>query len=134
MIAEKQRDLLMALIDGEASETQRSNLEQQMNESAELKAEYQRLSKLSDILSTAHLPNPRQEVWPAYYRGVCRKMETGARWVYWAAGAFALAAVGTLLITGNPKNLLATALGALALLAGAGVLWMSYYCNCSKKG
>ncbi len=135
VIAENKCSLLMALADNELPDGERQTIESQLSQDPELRSEFEKFQRLNSLLLRTPpfpTPNPRPEQWNAYYRGVCRKMESRASWVYWVGSAMASALAGSLLIGSFPNNALAVGLGISCLVAGGGLLWMSYYCNCGK--
>jgi anti-sigma factor RsiW len=133
VIAEKNREQLMAFCDGELPDTERKTFESFLKQSPELQTELHRQQRLSRLLqASSPYPSPKSDIWSSYYRGVCRKMETRASWAYWGAAALTSAVAGSLLIFSFPQSMLAVGVGTLCLLGGCGLLWMSYYCNCGK--
>ena len=123
----------MAFVDNELPESEREIFESDLRQSPELRDECERMRALSSLLSCPLYPQPRSDAFNNYYRGVCRKMESGAGWGYWAAAALASTAAGSLMIFSLGHNPLAVATGVLCLAGGMGLLWKSYYCNCGKR-
>ena len=123
----------MAFVDNELPESEQDSIKSDLERSPELRAECDRMRALASLLSCPPYPQPRPDIWNNYYRGVCRKMESGAGWGYWAAAALASTAAGSLMIFSLGRNPLAMATGVLCLAGGMALLWMSYYCNCGKR-
>jgi anti-sigma factor RsiW len=120
----------MSLLDGELPDAERRVLEVHLHECPECHTEYSRFEKLALLTGKVSLPSPGGAVWQNYYRGVCGKMERRARWAYWLTGGAVLVCAANLLFFSAPASALTIGVGAVALIAGVGMLWMTYYCNC----
>lgn len=125
---------MMAVLDDEATDAERQEFDLHLAQCWHCNEEfndYQQFHQLIQIPTAAALP--ADFTWDTYYRGVCRKMESRGSWIAWSLVSLLLVTVGSLMILGFPRNLMATAVGLIALLAGAGLILTSYLCNCPPK-
>jgi anti-sigma factor RsiW len=86
--------LMMAVLDGEASEAERHELETLVASDAALQAEWARLRRVQEVMATMTLQRPGEEVWEGYWQSVYRRAERGVAWVLISLGSAALLAWG----------------------------------------
>jgi anti-sigma factor RsiW len=133
VVCEQYRDGLMALVDGELPEEERNGIESHVRTCPHCHHEYERFEQLNHLTHRCSFSTPPEIPWQDYYRGVCRKMESRASWVYWSAASLALVFSGSLMFLGFSHNMLAVLLGMTAIGFGAALLWLSYFCSCSRR-
>lgn len=123
---------MMALLDGELPESERTCVESHLQTCPQCQADYERFEQLS-FLTTLSPPSPPSDFdWQYYYRGVCRKLETRASWTSWSFASLLLVSTGTLLFFTSPDCPLALTLGVLAMVCGGSLMGVSYFCNCGS--
>lgn len=83
--------LMMAALDGEATPSERQELDALLAGSPELAAEWQRFGRLKEVTSGMRLQNPPEEVWDRYWTTAYRRAERGLGWLLLVAGALVLA-------------------------------------------
>lgn len=127
--AERTRDLLTAVLDGEAGEEEVRELEERMRDDPELERELREMQRIKEVTMNVRLKQPPVELWSSYWEGVYRRLERGLGWLLVSTGAAVLLISGV--ITGLRAVLADTELawwlkGAiLAIAAGALVLLIS---------
>lgn len=91
---ERAHALMMAVLDGEATEHEGLELEALLARDAELRAEWTRLGRLKEVMATMTLRQPGEELWERYWVSVYRRAERGVAWVLVSLGSAALLAWG----------------------------------------
>ncbi len=86
--------LMMAVLDGEASDGERRELETRVSRDAELQAEWTRFARLKEVMATMTLRQPGEELWERYWASVYRRAERGVAWVLLSLGSAVLLAWG----------------------------------------
>ena len=133
VVCEQYQLSIMALLDGEVTETEKLQIEDHLHECISCYTEYTNQRDIHELTTSAVLAAlPGDYSWDDYYPGVCNKMEHGASWAAWSVVSLLLLLAGYLMIFGFRENALAMFVGAIALAAGAGLMFVSYFCNCSK--
>ncbi len=123
----------MAFLDGEVTEFEREQIENHITRCTHCHNEYESFLQIHELtcLAAAHAL-PDNFSWDNYYPGVCRKMAGGATWTAWSAVSIMLVIAGSLMIFGLPGSALGMITGSIAFATGAGLLFLSYFCNCSR--
>lgn len=130
MICEGYREGLMALLDGELTESERPRIEDHLCHCPECHDEYQRYEKLLRLTRNFHYPEiPRELRRRHYWGGICRRLRSRNMWACWIAAACGLIIAGNLMIFGFPPLTLAPIIGAAACFAGTFLMWLSYFCS-----
>lgn len=91
---ERKRELLAGYVDGELSESERSEFEQRLADSAELRAELEEFKHLKEVTSMARYADLPSEVWESYWESVYKKVERGLGWIFFSVGAILLLGYG----------------------------------------
>lgn len=91
---ERVRRLMMAVLDEEATQAERAELEAALASEPALRAEWQRLRRVKEVTSTMKPKEPPREVWETYWTGVYRRLERGLAWILISIGAMALISYG----------------------------------------
>ena len=79
-------ELMMAVLDGEASEQQRLEFDALLARQPGLAAEWQRLQRVKEVTATLTIMEPPEEAWDRYRRTVSHRAERGVAWVLIAVG------------------------------------------------
>jgi anti-sigma factor RsiW len=123
------RALMMAALDGEATEEDRAELESQLAQQPALRQEFASLSRAREVTAAMTLRQPPQEVWDSYWTSVYRRAERGVAWVLVSLGAIVLLvwgawqAIQDLLPPSDRPGPVRVAV--LALIAGGAILLVS---------
>ena len=126
---ERARELLMRALDDELVAADREELERRLSEEAELRAEWERLSRLKEVTGNMMLRKPPEEMWDGYWNSVYSRLERGVAWILVSIGAIVVGSYG---VWYGVKDLMAdTELpflvkgGILALIVGLVILLVS---------
>lgn len=124
---ERARQLMMRVMDGEASAEEHTELERLLHGDIELRVEWDRLTRVKEATSAMALRKPPDEVWSDYWSSVYSRLERGLGWILLSLGAIVLFSYGayeavTQLIADAAMPwfikaaILAAAIGAVVLL------------------
>ncbi len=91
---EHARQLMMAAIDGELREDERSELANYVRKYPELEEEFNVFKNIKEIAMNANYTPPPDSVWDKYWLGVYNKMERGIGWILLSIGAVVLLLYG----------------------------------------
>ncbi len=86
--------LMMAVLDGEASDTEREKLERLLAEDPALQSEYEDLAGVKELTMNHPPKDPGHALWQNYWGGVYRRLERGLGWILLSAGAIPLLMYG----------------------------------------
>lgn len=87
-------ELMMAVLDGEASDTERETLERLLADEPALQSEYDELAKVKELTMNHTPKDPGDALWQSYWSGVYRKAERSLGWILLSAGAIPLLMYG----------------------------------------
>ncbi|MFO7588695.1 MAG: hypothetical protein R6X22_11555 [Gemmatimonadota bacterium] len=118
---DRARELLMRALDGEMTEIEREELEALLAADPELRAERDRLARLTEVTAEMKLSNPPEEIWDGYWNSVYSRVERGIGWILVSLGAIV---VGGWAVWEGTKDLLADP--ALPGLVKAGILALGF--------
>ena len=119
------RRLMMAVLDGEATESESRELEERLEADPALRAEWERMNRLEEVTAMVRRRTPPDEVWDTYWDGVYRRLERGIGWILVSLGAVV---AGTWALWGAVEGILAdtelpvVVKGALLALVAGGLL------------
>ncbi len=127
---ERVRRLMMAALDDELDAAdEREELEDHLGSDAALRAEWNRLRRLKEVMVEMRVRQPPREVWDTYWTGVYRRMERGLAWILISIGAAVLLGYGIWQAIESVLRDAAIPLvvkgGILALIVGALILLIS---------
>lgn len=91
---ERIEKLMMAALDGELDASGRAELERALAEDAELRAEWERLGRVTEVTRAMRYVEPPNEVWDAFWASAYNRVERGLGWILVLAGATVLAGWG----------------------------------------
>ncbi len=94
MKCEEIRPLLMAYLDGEIEEEERLEVEKHLSECENCRREYKSFVRLKEVTDNMRFADLSDELWAGYWKGVYRRIERGAGWVFLSIGAIILLAFG----------------------------------------
>lgn len=120
----------MALLDGELCGQDRQKVQQHVEACAECQSEIRRFEKLSSLAHQIKFREPHELATRKYWCGVCRKINGHSRLPYIVFGALGLMLIGNLMLFQFHGSMLAAGVAGTSLLAGLGLLCMSYFCHC----
>lgn len=131
-MCQQYREKVMLLVDNELPDSEKADIEQHLRLCPECLKQFQDFRNLS--ITCGHLAHGADAGinWTNYYDAVCRKMHQRTNYRNWALASFTLVLAGNLMFYGFPGSVPGIALGTGAIIAGIGMLWMSYFCNCRK--
>ncbi len=122
-------ELLMLVLDGEASEKEKELLQQLLEEDPELRAEWESQCKSKVATSEYQIRKPPDELWEEYMNSVYRRVERGIGWILLSLGAVVLISYGlwqgVMELVGDVTVPWYVKGGVLALLVGFVVLIVS---------
>lgn len=93
---ERAQQLMMGALDGELSDTERSELNRLLDADPKLREEWQRLQNVKEVTSTMALRSPPEEVWDHYWTSVYSRFERRVGWILLSLGAIVLLSYGLL--------------------------------------
>lgn len=94
MKCEEIRPLLMAYLDGEIEEEERLEVEKHLSECETCRKEYRSFVKLKEVADNMRFADLSDELWAGYWKGIYRRIERGAGWVFFSIGAIILLVFG----------------------------------------
>lgn len=86
--------LMMAVLDGEASDIEREKLERLLTDDPALQSEYDELAGVKELTMNHQPKDPGNALWQSYWGGVYRRLERGLGWILLSAGAIPLLMYG----------------------------------------
>ena len=89
---ERARTLMMAALDDEISDAERSELKTLIAAAPDLDAEWRRLARVKEVTSGLTLRPLPEELWDRYWASVYARVERGLAWILVSAGAIVLTA------------------------------------------
>jgi len=124
------QELLAGYVDGELSQEQRTEFEEALATSAELREELEEFRRLKEVTGMVQYADLPDEVWESYWQNLYRKTERGIGWILLSLGAivmlcFGLYEVFSTLYT-DPEAPLWLKIGLSALGVGSAFLLVSY--------
>ena len=96
---ERARHLMMARLDGELSDAERSELESLLARDEELRGEWERLGALKEVTGTMQYREPSAETWETYWVSIYNRLERGVGWALLSLGVAVLVGYGTWHVT-----------------------------------
>lgn len=124
------RELLAGYVDGELPDKQRKELEEELKNNAELRAELEEFMSLKEITGIVKYADLPDEVWENYWQNLYRKLERGVGWIFMSFGAIVLICYGMFeLFKGlytDPEVPLLVSISASVLTIGAVILLVSF--------
>jgi ferric-dicitrate binding protein FerR (iron transport regulator) len=118
---DRARELLMRALDGEMTEIEREELEALLAADPELRAERDRLARLTEVTAEMKPRNPPEEIWDGYWNSVYSRVERGIGWILVSLGAIV---VGGWAVWEGTKDLLVDP--TLPGLVKAGILALGF--------
>lgn len=94
MDCEEIQKLMMAYLDGEISEEQKNLVEKHLATCEKCKAEFDSFTQLKEVTDKVKLADLKEDIWAGYWKGVYRRIERGAGWIFLSIGAIVLLALG----------------------------------------
>jgi predicted anti-sigma-YlaC factor YlaD len=94
MQCEEIRPLLMAYLDGEIEEKDKSEVEKHLSGCKNCRQEYQSFAKLKEVTNSMRFADLSDQLWAGYWKGIYRRIERGAGWIFFSIGAIILLAFG----------------------------------------
>ncbi|MGB7061958.1 MAG: zf-HC2 domain-containing protein [Candidatus Zixiibacteriota bacterium] len=85
---------LMSYLDGEIEPEKRSEIERHLTECPNCREEYQAFVKLKQETDKMRLADLSDELWRSYWKGIYRRVERGAGWIFLSIGAIILLSFG----------------------------------------
>ena len=89
---ERARTLMMAALDDEISDAERSELKTLIAAAPDLDAEWRRLARVKEVTGGLTLQPLPEEMWDRYWASVYVRVERGLAWILVSAGAIVLTA------------------------------------------
>jgi len=86
--------LMMAVLDGEATAEERSELDGLLAADAELRAEWGRMGRVKEVTGSMSFREPPPEVWGQYWVSVYNRLERGVGWILVSIGTVVLVGYG----------------------------------------
>ena len=126
---DRTRELMMAALDGELQAGEDRELQQLLEQNAELREEYRRMKTVKDVTGSLTFREPPEEVWEMFWVRAYNRVERGIGWVLFSLGAIALLGFGAWHLVGelfsDPEVPVVVRWGVLSLLLGTVVLGVS---------
>lgn len=94
MKCEEIKPLMMAYLDGEIEEEKKREIEKHVSECESCRREYQSFAKLKEVTDRMKFADLSDELWAGYWKGIYRRIERGAGWIFLSIGAIVLLAFG----------------------------------------
>lgn len=85
---------LMAYIDGEVDAQKKSEIEKHLSGCEKCMKEYRSFLKLKEVTDKMKFADLSDELWAGYWKGIYRRVERGAGWIFLSIGAIILLAFG----------------------------------------
>jgi hypothetical protein len=126
---ERARQLMMAAVDGEIGDSERTELEAYLQKYPDTYEEFYQFKHMQEITMNMKYTSPPESVWDKYWLGVYNRIERGIGWILLSIGATVLLIYGFYSIV---ESILADAeialwlkLAIFSAVAGAIVLLVS---------
>ena len=84
---DRARELLMRALDGEITDAERAELETLLAADLDLRAEWERLTRVKEVTMGMKPRNPPEELWDGYWNSVYSRVERGIGWILVSLGA-----------------------------------------------
>ena len=94
MNCEEIQKLMMGYLDGELSAEQKRLVEKHLAECRKCRGEFDSFTQLEEVTGRVKLADLKEDIWAGYWKGVYRRIERGAGWIFLSVGAIILAALG----------------------------------------
>jgi predicted anti-sigma-YlaC factor YlaD len=94
MKCEEIRPWLMAFLDGEIEQREKSEVEKHLAECENCRREYESFARLKEVTNSMRFADLSDQLWAGYWKGVYRRLERGAGWILLSIGAIVLLAFG----------------------------------------
>ena len=94
MKCEEVKPYLMSHLDGEIEPEKKAEIERHLTECPNCREEYQSFVKLKQETDKMKLADLSDELWNGYWKGVYRRLERGAGWIFLSIGAIILLCFG----------------------------------------
>ncbi len=91
---ERARQLIMAAVDGEIGDSERTELEGYLHKYPDLHEEFQKCKHMQEITMNMKYTSPPESVWDKYWLGVYNRIERGIGWILLSIGAIMLLIYG----------------------------------------
>lgn len=85
---------LMAYIDGEVDAQKKSEIEKHLSECEKCMKEYKSFLKLKEVTNKMKFADLSDQLWAGYWKGIYRRVERSAGWIFLSIGAIILLAFG----------------------------------------
>lgn len=94
MRCEEIRPYLSAYLDGEIEHDKKLEIEKHLSECESCTKEYQSFAKLKEVTDGMKFADLSDQLWAGYWKGIYRRIERGAGWIFLSIGAMVLLAFG----------------------------------------
>lgn len=129
MNCEEIKNLMMGYIDGELSDEQKSLVEKHIEECEKCRDEYKSFVRIKEVTEDMRLADLKEDIWAGYWKGVYKRIERGAGWIFLSIGAIILLAFGMFefikSIIFDPSLSLIVKIGIFSLTLGVVILLVS---------
>jgi predicted anti-sigma-YlaC factor YlaD len=94
MRCEKIRPYLSAYMDGEIDPDKKLEVEKHLADCETCRKEYQSFVKLKEVTDRMRFTDLSDDLWAGYWKGIYRRIERGAGWIFLSLGVVILLAFG----------------------------------------
>jgi len=94
MKCEEIKPYLMSHLDGEIEPEKKKEIERHLTECESCRKEYQSFVKLKEETDKMKLADLSDQLWKGYWKGIYRRLERGAGWIFVSIGAIILLSFG----------------------------------------
>jgi len=129
MECEEIQKLMMGYLDKEISDDEKRLVEKHLAECRKCKAEFDSFTQLKEVTDKVKLADLKEDIWAGYWKGVYKRIERGAGWIFLSIGAIILLAFGMFefikSIIFDPSLSLIVKIGIFSLTLGVVILLVS---------
>jgi len=94
MKCEEIKPYLMSHLDGEIEPEKKKEIERHLTECESCRKEYQSFVRLKEETDKMKLADLSDQLWKGYWKGIYRRLERGAGWIFVSIGAIILLSFG----------------------------------------
>jgi predicted anti-sigma-YlaC factor YlaD len=94
MTCEEMKPLLMAYLDGEIEHERKPEVEKHLSQCENCRQEYRSFAKLKEVTDSMKFADLSDRLWASYWKGIYRRIERGAGWIFLSIGAIILLSFG----------------------------------------